>query len=77
MTRVELSIRRLVVHGRERFDAKTFGEALRLELVGHLSEGACVASSSDGRTMAPMQPGPQSRSAETDAARTVAGRLFK
>ena len=77
MTRVELNIRRLVVHGRERFDAEAFNDALRLELGVGLREGANVASRNQDRDIAPMRPNQPGRAPEADAARTLAERLFR
>lgn len=77
MTRVELKVRRLVVHGRERFDGEAFGDALRSEVSQCLRKGGSVSSEARSPGDSPQRRAPASAGLAGEAARSVAGRLFK
>jgi hypothetical protein len=77
MTRVEISIRRLFVHGRERFDAEAFCGALKQEVGQHLREGGTLAGTGQNGAAASVPPARPVVAPEFHAARPVARRLFK
>ena len=77
MTRVELKVRRLVVHGRERFDGEAFGDALRDEVSQRLRKGSRASSEARSPGASPQRRVPSTSGLAGEAARSVAGRLFK
>lgn len=77
MKRVELRVRRLVVHGKERFDAEAFGDALRSEVGHRIREGSSVSSEVHAEGAPPQRRIATSAGLAGEAARSVAGGLFK
>ena len=87
MSRVELTIRRLVVHGAGRFDSDAFSEALRQEVAHRIGERASLDALSrqfhhDGyvaRGTARGSPHAKAMtgSREAPAARDLASRLIQ
>ncbi len=90
MTKIVLSIGRLVVHGANGFAAEAFSESLRQEISRHLAQGAGaheVAQRLQGNASSALhgtaagqrtqRQAPAGGSAESSAAAEVAGRLFK
>jgi hypothetical protein len=77
MKRVELRVRRLVVSGKERFDAEAFCDALRSEIGQRIREGSRVSSEVHAEGAPPQRRVPTSAGLAGEAARSVVGRLFK
>jgi hypothetical protein len=77
MTRVELNIRRLVVHGQDAFDAEDFSGALKREVGTRLGEGRRVSSHAEAQVNPTERQVRVSGGLASEAANSVAGRLFK
>lgn len=77
MTRVELNIRRLVVHGRGRFDGEAFSGALKQEIGHYLREGGSVVTEGPRQEALTAGRSEHIQSPATYAASSVARRLFK
>ena len=87
MSRVELTIRHLVVHGAGRFDSDAFSEALRREVAHRIGERASLDAVSrqfhhDGYVVRGTAPGLPHVTAmtgprEAPAARDLARRLIR
>ena len=77
MTRVELNVRRLVVHGRERFDGEAFSAALRSEVAQRVGEANRLSSKAQAQGTPPQRQAPASSGLAGESARAVAGRLFR
>jgi hypothetical protein len=74
MRRVELNIRRLVVHGPDPFDTSAFSDALRQEVAERLGEGRKIGQSQPNAADPPIRT---SASPAVHVASAVAGRMFK
>jgi hypothetical protein len=77
MSRVELTIRRLVVHGAARFDSDAFSEALRREVAEQLRAGRKIVRETPARANPADGAILLSNSPAGCAGRRVAGSLFK